>query len=67
MNMGQMFTFWDKLFGTFVLPTERIRQNLVFGIDMDMAQPHPTLTAAYVEPLQQLAEIFRRQLKLKRG
>lgn len=32
-NMGNVFTFWDRLFGTFVDPDTLERKNMAFGID----------------------------------
>ena len=58
-NFGEMFAIWDWMGGTLVLPTEDIRNNLIFGISLDEPQPHPTLMDAYVEPLTKFWETLR--------
>lgn len=59
-NFGLILSIWDWMFGTLVLPTEEIRKNLVFGIDLGEPQRHPTLTRAYLEPLQSIYEVLKR-------
>lgn len=51
-NFGVVMSIWDWMWGTLVLPDEKIRKNLVLGIGEETPQLHPTLTAAMVEPLQ---------------
>ncbi len=47
-NMGGNFALWDWMFGTIYIPHGR--EELTFGLGGGTAQPHPTLTAAYLEP-----------------
>lgn len=67
-NFGEVFAIWDYLFGTLILPSEDIRKNLVFGMALNAPQRHPTLTRAYLEPLQSVFQVARqyvRQIKRK--
>ena len=51
-NYGEVFAFWDWMFGTLYIPKEH--ESLEFGIaDAQgnlLEQPHPTLTAALLRP-----------------
>jgi sterol desaturase/sphingolipid hydroxylase (fatty acid hydroxylase superfamily) len=48
-NMAGVFTFWDWVFGTlYIAPRER--ESFALGVYGAAAQPHPSLTAAYVVP-----------------
>jgi sterol desaturase/sphingolipid hydroxylase (fatty acid hydroxylase superfamily) len=49
-NMGEVFAFWDWIFGTIYIPKER--EELVYGIVGSPPQEHPTLLAAYLVPLR---------------
>lgn len=49
-NMGEIFAIWDWMFGTLYIP--KTKEELVFGIDRDQPQIHPTLWRAYVEPFE---------------
>jgi len=62
-NFGEIFAIWDGLFGTLILPSEEIRKNLVFGITLDEPQRHPTLTRAYLEPLQSIFQVMRQYVR----
>ena len=33
MNMGNVFTFWDRLFGTFIDPATINEKEMAFGIN----------------------------------
>lgn len=59
-NFGEIFAIWDWMLGTLVLPTEEIRKNLVFGINLGEPQKHPSLTKAYLEPLQSMYGVMKR-------
>lgn len=63
-NFGLILSIWDWMFGSLVLPTEEIRKNLVFGINLGDPQRHPTLVKAYLEPLQSMYGVLK-QLFLK--
>lgn len=64
-NFGEVFAVWDYLFGTLILPSEEIRKNLVFGIALNAPQPHPSLTRAYLEPLQSVFQVARQYIWLR--
>ncbi|HWO43951.1 MAG TPA: sterol desaturase family protein [Candidatus Eisenbacteria bacterium] len=51
-NFGVTFALWDWMFGTLYIPKER--EDLVFGINPNAPQPHPTLFKAYLAPLQEI-------------
>ncbi len=61
-NMGFIFSFWDKLFGTLYLPTQR--EELVFGIG-DESEEYNSLTNLYVMPFvknwNNITNIFRKR------
>lgn len=62
-NYGEIFALWDWMFGTLYVPEKR--EDLIFGLaDAKgelIAQPHPTLVQALVEPVRtSLGEIRKR-------
>ena len=64
-NLGSIFAIWDWMFGTLVLPNEHIRRNLVIGINLGEPQRHPTLAAAYFEPLQRMSYMVGNAFSLR--
>jgi sterol desaturase/sphingolipid hydroxylase (fatty acid hydroxylase superfamily) len=61
-NLGGVFALWDWMFGSLVLPSEEIRKNLVFGLNMEEAQRHPSLQKAYLEPLGRIIGSIRTRI-----
>ena len=47
-NYGEVLAIWDWMFGTLYLPRER--EELTFGLGDEDRQPHPSFTAAMIEP-----------------
>jgi sterol desaturase/sphingolipid hydroxylase (fatty acid hydroxylase superfamily) len=45
-NMGVIFSFWDRMFGTLYIPTEK--EDLKFGISKETPNPHKSLKDAYI-------------------
>ena len=66
VNFGKVFAFWDWMFGTLVIATDEIRENLILGMNVGQPQPHPTLAKAYIEPLQAMARTAGEYLRLRR-
>ncbi|WP_252177887.1 sterol desaturase family protein [Endozoicomonas sp. 4G] len=60
-NNGQVFAIWDWMFGTLVLPTEELRNTLVFGLTPNDPDPHVDLKTAYMGPLKNMWEMTRRR------
>ena len=58
-NNGQVFAIWDWMFGTLVLPTEALRDKLVFGLTPNDPDPHVDLKTAYMGPLKNIFKIVR--------
>ena len=56
-NYGEVLAIWDWLFGTHYQPRER--EELRFGIGDEPVQPHPTLTAAMLEPFAYAWRVIR--------
>jgi sterol desaturase/sphingolipid hydroxylase (fatty acid hydroxylase superfamily) len=56
-NMGEVFAFWDWLFGTLYVPRER--ETLVYGVEEGAPQEHPNLWAAYWVPFRNVARMLR--------
>ena len=56
-NFGVMFSFWDWMFGTLVLPGAP--KILVLGLAGEARQPHPNAIAAWLLPLWEMVP-FRR-------
>ena len=56
-NYGELFAFWDQLFGTIYVPDGY--EELEFGVaEADggkVKQPHPTLAASYITPFRECA------------
>ena len=54
-NYGEVFAFWDWMFGTLYVP--RTEEKIQFGISDDhgnpIPQPHNTLTQALVDPVKE--------------
>ncbi|MEK7486375.1 MAG: sterol desaturase family protein [Planctomycetota bacterium] len=57
-NMGEVFAIWDWIFGTLYVPSEK--EEIVFGIEADTPQIHPTLWKAYMDPLIQSARAIKK-------
>ncbi|WP_252177889.1 sterol desaturase family protein [Endozoicomonas sp. 4G] len=53
-NNGQVLAIWDWMFGTLVLPTEDLRNNLTFGLVNNEPDPYLDLRTAYVRPLENM-------------
>lgn len=64
-NFGEILSLWDWLFGSLYLPKER--EELVFGVEAGRPQEHPTLMAAYLVPLRNIARIARGKQPLPPG
>ena len=58
-NFGVVFSFWDWMFGTLVLPGEP--KNLVLGLAGETRPPHPNALAAWLLPFWEMLP-FRRSL-----
>jgi sterol desaturase/sphingolipid hydroxylase (fatty acid hydroxylase superfamily) len=52
-NMAQMFTFWDRMFGTLYLPTEQ--ETLTFGLGKGHDREFDTLSDIYFRAFRVLA------------
>ncbi len=52
-NMAQMFTFWDRMFGTLYLPTER--EALTFGLEKGHEHEFETVPDLYFRAFRVLA------------
>lgn len=55
-NMGRIFAFWDWMFGTLYVPSDR--QTFTFGLGDGHPQPHPTLWKTYTVPLVEVWQVF---------
>ena len=58
-NLGFMFSFWDKLFGTLYLPKER--EELEFGIHKRERNPYVSVKAMYLQPFRECYGLLRRK------
>ncbi len=56
-NLGLMFSFWDRIFGTLYVPKER--EKIVYGIDDKERNPYNTLGEMYLNPFKECLDIFR--------
>lgn len=69
-NYGEIFAFWDWLFGTIYIPAGR--EDLQFGISKSstsnerIVQPHPDLKAALLVPFRDSRKALRRRGNKKR-
>lgn len=69
-NYGEIFAFWDWLFGTLYIPTKK--EIISYGISKSstsnerIEQPHPTLKAALVKPFQESKKAYQRHKKKQR-
>ena len=54
--MGRIFAFWDWMFGTLCVPSDR--QTFTFGLGDGHPQPHPTLWKTYTVPLVEIWQVF---------
>jgi sterol desaturase/sphingolipid hydroxylase (fatty acid hydroxylase superfamily) len=68
-NYGEIFAFWDWIFGTIYIPAGR--EDLQFGISKSstsnerIAQPHPTLKSALLVPFRDSWKALKRRRKKK--
>ncbi len=56
-NMGLIFAFWDRLFGTLYIP--RGYEKLTFGLDRKNPNPFGTIAEIYYKPFVWAAETLR--------
>ena len=56
-NLGLMFSFWDKLFGTLYVPKER--EKIVLGINSKEPNPYRFVKELYLQPFRECFAIFR--------
>lgn len=61
-NMGLIFSFWDKLFGTLYIP--RAFEKLTFGINRRVRNPYSSVGGMYLTPFR---ESWRELKKATRG
>ena len=65
-NYGEVFAIWDWMFGTLYIPQDK--EDLQFGISKSansserILQPHSSLRAALIVPIQDSAKAIRRRL-----
>lgn len=65
-NLGLIFSFWDRIFGTLYVPKER--EELQFGLTLKNPNPYTSLKELYFKPFQDCRSIVRNRLaKRKMG
>jgi sterol desaturase/sphingolipid hydroxylase (fatty acid hydroxylase superfamily)/creatinine amidohydrolase/Fe(II)-dependent formamide hydrolase-like protein len=62
-NLGLIFSFWDKLFGTLYLPEKK--ESLVYGISAKEPNPYSSLKEMYMKPFIECRDLFRKRLQKK--
>lgn len=59
-NMGLIFSFWDRIFGTHYIPTEH--EDLRFGLSRAEPNPFNSITDIYLKPFVWAGELIREAL-----
>ena len=57
-NMGLWLTVWDRMFGTLYIPEKK--EELSFGLEKGVKNPHDTLYNFFVSPLKNIALLFKK-------
>lgn len=56
-NYGYFLSLWDQMFGTIYVPKEK--ENLVYGIEKGVKNPHDTLFKFYFLPFKESALVIK--------
>jgi sterol desaturase/sphingolipid hydroxylase (fatty acid hydroxylase superfamily)/creatinine amidohydrolase/Fe(II)-dependent formamide hydrolase-like protein len=64
MNMGLIFSFWDRMFGTLYIPVER--ENLRYGLSRKEPNPFKSVGELYYMPFVWAGETIRTYLATPR-
>lgn len=62
-NLGLIFSFWDRLFGTLYLPKEK--EDIVFGINEKQPNPYSSVKEMYMKPFIECRDLLRARLRKK--
>ena len=57
-NMGLWLTIWDRMFGTLYIPEKK--EELSFGLEKGMKNPHDTLFNFFIGPLKKIVLLIKK-------
>lgn len=63
-NLGFIFSFWDRLFGTLYVPKER--EEIQFGLTLNNPNPYTSLKEVYIKPFRDWRAIVRNRRNRRR-